>query len=122
MPDSPIHSDALLQALCDAGIKDADSVVITGTASSDLPLAEADHCTMAVMLQVQEAVRASGRTKPPHVVARVRATATATAISDFLTSVRSVSLLVFGLLRGQGYLLVQSTCMALLRSCLSTGS
>lgn len=77
---------------------------------------------MAVMLQVQEAVRASGRTKPPHVVARVRATATATAISDFLASIRSVSCLIIGLLQGQGYLLMQSACIVLLRSCLSTGS
>ncbi len=75
-----------LQALIDAGIKSADSVVIAGIASSNLTPQDADSCTMAILLQVQEAIHASGRTSPPHIVARLREKSNCSVLSLFLDS------------------------------------
>ncbi|GFH15274.1 uncharacterized protein HaLaN_11471, partial [Haematococcus lacustris] len=59
-----------LRALLDAGIKTADAVVL-GMNEELQSQVEADALVLASLLQVQDAVIASGRARAPHVVAKV---------------------------------------------------
>ncbi|GAX83351.1 hypothetical protein CEUSTIGMA_g10776.t1 [Chlamydomonas eustigma] len=61
-----------MKALNDAGIKTADTVVLTGLADETLPSVEADAIVLSSILQVQSAVSASGRATAPHVIAKVQ--------------------------------------------------
>ena len=82
---SPTPSQALIQA----GIKEADSVLVAGLRFLDP--ADADAFVMASVLQVQEASCICGRAKAPHIVSRARKSTTAPAINQFLASLSRVN-------------------------------
>ncbi|KAJ9533047.1 hypothetical protein QJQ45_018139 [Haematococcus lacustris] len=71
-----------LRALLDAGIKTADAVVL-GMNEELQSQVEADALVLASLLQVQDAVIASGRARAPHVVAKVHRFGTMQVINQY---------------------------------------